>query len=173
MSDCLLSQLSPSPPLLVNTHVPVPLVNPHPPLPHTHTHTPTQSTLECTEECEGNDTIHQTLKPGQPGLMNGHSDTQTKLGLTLYYMLRSKVTQSTDRSRNQRWMPDSLFQTLNHYNRDLFTLNLTMGFKKTCTQAQLLFVIYLHNIKGALARACTTSATQEQRKKKNDSGTQR
>lgn len=35
-------------------------------------------------------------------LMNGHSDTQTKLRVDFYYTVRSKVTQSTDRSRNQR-----------------------------------------------------------------------
>lgn len=33
-------------------------------------------------------------------LMNGHSDTQTKLRLDLYYAAGSGVTQSTDRSRN-------------------------------------------------------------------------
>lgn len=52
-------------------------------------------------------------------LMNGHSGTQTKLKLDADYTVGSRVTQSTDRSRNQRWMPGSLFQTPSHSDAEI------------------------------------------------------
>lgn len=63
-------------------------------------------------------------------LMNGHSDTRTKLRLDLYYTLGSKVTQSTDRSRNQRWMPLSLFNAESLRRRDSLTPKYTLELKK-------------------------------------------
>lgn len=135
----------------------------HPPT-HTHTH----STLECTQECEGND------NPPNPktraawlalcstaDLMNGHSDTQTKLRLDFYYTVGSRVIQSTDRSRNQSWMPVSLVQTLNHSDTPKHTVGFKKKKEKTCLQETLLILIYLHYMEAPLVQVCTLWATRE------------
>lgn len=108
-------RLSPS------THVPVPLVNPHPLRPPEHARTSSPH-LNAHRNAKENDTIQRMLKTWPAwsalcptaALMNGHSDKQTKLRLDLHYTVGSGVTQSTDRSRNQRWMLVSVFVTLNH-----------------------------------------------------------
>lgn len=169
ISDCLLSSL-PAPLLLANTNVPVPLVNPHPPLPSTHTHTYTLHTWmhtgmrgEWHNPPNAKTWAAWSALCSTADLMNGHSDTQTKLGLDFYYTSGSKVTQSTDRSRNQRWMPVSLSNTE----------SLQQSTKTHClkhTHKKLLIVIYLHYY-GSSTR--TLWATREQCNKSNESITQR
>lgn len=114
--------VSPSlPPLLANTNVPVPLVNPHPPLPSTHPHTHTLHTWmhtgmrgEWHNPPNAKTWAAWSALRSTADLMNGHSDAQTKLRLDFYYTVGSRVTQSTDRSRNQRWMPVSLSLSLSN-----------------------------------------------------------
>lgn len=112
------------PPLscLASTHVPVALVNPHPPLPFTHTlHTWMHTGMRGEWHNPPNaKTWWAWSAPCSTAvLMNGHSGTQTKLRLDAYYTVGSRVTQSTDRSRNQRWMPGSLFQTPSHSDAEI------------------------------------------------------
>lgn len=125
----------PPPPLLANTNVPVPLVNPHPPLPSTHlpTHPHTLHTwMHTGMRGEWHNPLNAEIWAAwsalrsTAGLMNGHSDTQTKPRLDFYYTVGSGVTQSTDRSRNQRWMPVPLFQTMNNSVTEIYTHHNTL-----------------------------------------------
>lgn len=84
-------------------------LTPHPQLPPIHTHTWMHTGMrgEWHNPANAKTWCSRSALRSTAALMNGHSDARTKLRLGVYYTVGSGVSQSTDRSRNQRWMPGS------------------------------------------------------------------